>query len=228
MPLFRSRPAVLSAALVVIASLITVAPAVADGVAKDAVQVAGPKPFIWPATGRITQQYGCTGFWAEPPYGSCRHFHGGVDIADKQGTPIRAAAGGVISHVGWDPWGTRNWMVMINHGDGLTTWYAHMRGKDLDGVREGVRVAQGDVIGHMSDTGMATGVHLHWAVLKDGRYVNPRNYVAGRPFKPRKSDQSSGSVTCHDVWIAALPGAVTAVALPGNDGDVGDSVSCTG
>jgi murein DD-endopeptidase MepM/ murein hydrolase activator NlpD len=225
--LLRSRPAVLSIALATVAVLAVTAglPAIAQDLDPEVTQ---PKPFIWPTTGRITQQYGCTGFWAEPSYGSCRHFHGGIDIADRQGTPIHAAADGTVSHVGWDPWGTRAWMVMINHGDGLSTWYAHMRGRAIAGLDVGARVEQGDVIGFMGDTGMSTGVHLHWAVLKDGRYADPGRYVDGRPFKVRKSSEPSSLASCDDIWIAAAPGAVTAVALPGNDGVVGGAPSCAG
>jgi murein DD-endopeptidase MepM/ murein hydrolase activator NlpD len=229
-PLFRSRstvtprPAVISIAFALVATLAVGAPTVGQ----DAVPgVAQPKPFIWPTTGRVTQPFGCTGFWAEPRYGSCRHFHGGIDIADKQGTPIHAAADGVVTHVGWDPWGTRNWMVMINHGGGLTTWYAHLRGRDIAGINVGARVRQGEVIGYMSDTGMATGVHLHWAVLKDGRYVNPRKYVEGKPFRPRQTGRPTTAASCDDIWIAAAPTAATAMVLPGGDGALGGDFSCS-
>jgi murein DD-endopeptidase MepM/ murein hydrolase activator NlpD len=218
----------MSVVFMVITSLAAAAPAIAEDSTQDSAQdVAQPKPFIWPTTGRITQQYGCTGFWAEPAYGGCRHFHGALDIADRQGAPVHAAADGVITHAGWDPWGTRAWMVMINHRDGLTTWYAHLRGRDIDGIRVGARVSQGDVIGYMSNTGMATGVHLHWAVLKDGRYVNPRKYVDGRPFKARKTSAPANAAACDEVWIAAAPGAVTAVVLPGVDASVGGDASCS-
>ena len=168
--MIRSRSKFLAYALVALAAVAIANPVVADE---------GSDTFIWPTSGRITQPYGCTGFWMEPRHGSCAHFHGGIDIANPRGTPIRAAADGVISHVGWDKWGTRNWMVIINHGGGLTTWYAHMRGKQLTGIQEGVRVRQGEVVGHMDTTGMSTGVHLHWAVLQNGEYVNPRNFVEG-------------------------------------------------
>jgi murein DD-endopeptidase MepM/ murein hydrolase activator NlpD len=214
-----SRTGVLSVAFLIATSLFTVTPAIAQDGSRS-------EPFIWPTSGRITQPFGCTGFWAEPSYGSCRHFHGGIDIADTRGTPIRAAADGVITHVGWDPWGTHNWMVMINHGAGMSTWYAHLRGRRIAGVREGARVRQGEVIGYMSDTGMATGVHLHWAVLKDGRYVNPRRYVDGLPFKPRKSGTPQSAASCDDIWIADVPTGPTAAVLPGGDGATGSDVTC--
>jgi murein DD-endopeptidase MepM/ murein hydrolase activator NlpD len=180
--------------------------------------------FIWPTTGRVTQPFGCTGFYYEPRQGSCAHFHGGIDIADSRGTPIRASADGVITHVGWDQWGTRNWMVIINHGGGLTTWYAHMRGKKMTDIQKGVRVQQGDVVGYMDTTGMSTGVHLHWAVLKDGSYANPRDYVDGLPSGPRKNGQP-GAAAC-EVWIANVASGATAVVLEGDDGGGGMDAIC--
>jgi murein DD-endopeptidase MepM/ murein hydrolase activator NlpD len=147
--------------------------------------------FIWPTSGRLTQNYGCTGFWAEPRRGSCAHFHGGIDIGNSRGTPIRAAADGIISHVGLDPWLTRNrsWMVIINHGAGLQTMYAHLRDREMEGIRRGARVEQGQVIGLMDMTGMATGPHLHFSFISNGSWVNPRDYIDGLPqrSKPRGS-----------------------------------------
>ena len=217
-PVIRPRANVLIIALILVAGVAFTAPAAAGE---------GSKPMIWPATGRVSQPYGCTGFFMEPRYGNCRHFHGGIDIADSRGTPIRAAADGVVSHVGWDKWGTRNWMVILKHGDGLVTWYAHLRDKELAGIRRGVRVRQGEVIGYMSDTGHATGVHLHWAVLKDGRYANPRNYVDGNPYKPKKSGTPTGGASaCDEVWIALAPGAATAVVQAGEVGGGDSDVEC--
>lgn len=215
--MIRSRNKFLAYALVFLVSGAIASPVVAED---------GSNTFIWPTSGRMSQPYGCTGFWAEPRLGSCRHFHGGVDIANSRGTPIRAAADGVVTHVGWDPWGTRNWMVMIRHGGGLTTWYAHMRGKQLTDIHSGVRVLQGEVIGYMDQTGLATGVHLHWAVLKYGAYVNPRNYVDGLPYKPPKRGAPTSTASCDDVWIASVSGAVTAMVLPTDEGSGGADATC--
>jgi murein DD-endopeptidase MepM/ murein hydrolase activator NlpD len=187
---------------------------------------ANGRPFIWPTTGRITQPYGCTGFSAEPRLGSCRHFHGGIDIANNRGTPIRAAAAGVVTHVGWDIWGTHAWMVMINHGGGVQTWYAHMRGKQIPGLHRGTRVRQGQVIGYMDSTGQSTGVHLHWAVVKNGHYVNPKNYVDDQPFRPRSNGSPTSAAACDDVWIASVDGAVTAAVTEGEDGAGGSDTNC--
>jgi murein DD-endopeptidase MepM/ murein hydrolase activator NlpD len=135
-------------------------------------------PFLWPTTGRITQGFGCTGFWAEPRYGKCGHFHNGIDIANRRGTPIYAAASGRIKILGWDPWyHDHDWLIMINNGNGFKTLYAHMKPEHLRGIRRGAYVRQGQLIGHMSDTGRAIGVHLHWGVYHNGRPVNPANFL---------------------------------------------------
>ena len=212
-----SRYKIPAYALVVLATLAIANPVVAEE---------GSDTFIWPTSGRITQPYGCTGFWAEPRQGSCAHFHGGIDIADSRGTPIRAAADGVITHAGWDQWGTRNWMVIINHGGGMTTWYAHLRGKELTEIQKGVRVRQGEVVGYMDQTGLATGVHLHFSILKNGAYVNPRDHVEGLPFRPRKHGTPTSAASCGDVWIASLSGGATAEARVGEDGAGGADASC--
>ncbi len=187
----------------------------------------GSRKFIWPTKGRITQPYGCTGFSWEPRRGSCAHFHGGIDIANGRGTPIRAAGGGVITHVGWDPWGTRNWMVIMRHGNGIVTWYAHMRPRQIAGIREGVRVRQGQVVGYMSDTGMATGVHLHWAVLKNGSYVNPKNYVDGKPTRNQTTSapQQHQPVGCTSAPVAYDSGPSAAVLNYNDPG--GTPTACT-
>jgi len=211
-----SRVSVFAISLTLVATLATTSPVAA---------AEGSKPFIWPTRGKVTQPYGCTGYPVEPRYGRCSHFHGGMDIAYERGTPIRAAAAGIVTHVGWDIWGTRAWMVIINHGGDIVSWYAHLRGKQIAGLREGARVRQGQLIGYMSDTGMATGVHLHWAVLKAGRYVNPRNYVDGLPFRPRRNNGSAGS--CDGIWIASVAAGLAVGAVgEGSDYAGGNDTSC--
>jgi murein DD-endopeptidase MepM/ murein hydrolase activator NlpD len=135
-------------------------------------------PFLWPTAGRITQSFGCTGFWVEPRYGSCSHFHNGIDIANRRGTPIYAAASGRIRYVGRNPWwNDGDWLILIGNGNGFRTLYAHMKPEQLRGIRQGRHVRQGQLIGHMSNTGEATGVHLHWGVYYNGRPVNPTNFL---------------------------------------------------
>ena len=119
-------------------------------------------------------------------------------------------------------------MVIINHGGGIVTWYAHLRGKQMAGVRKGMRVRQGQLVGYMSDTGMATGVHLHWAVLKAGRYVNPRNYVDGLPYRPRGNDgRPTSAASCDGIWIASVAaGQAVGAVGEGADNAGGVDTSC--
>ena len=186
--------------------------------------VAQPEPtFAWPTSGRVTQPYGCTGFRFEPRRGSCAHFHGGIDIANRSGTPIRAAADGVISHVGWDPWLARriaSWMVIINHGGGVQTMYAHLLVREIEGVARGQRVTKGQLIGLMGSTGLSTGPHLHFSFLRNGSWADPGDFVAGRPQprKPRAAPQPARTgCRVTGAGMGAWLGGATAVHLEFNE-----------
>ena len=227
--LIPSRSRYLAAAFAILTVIAMAAPVIAQTRAYAHVaQLPGvadeeAKPFIWPTVGKISQPYGCTGFVFEPRRGNCRHFHEGIDIANMKGTPIRAAAAGRVTHVGWDQWGTRNWMVMLDHGDGVVTWYAHMRGRDIDGLTVGTFVGQGDLVGYMDTTGLSTGPHLHWAVRIDGRFVNPINFVDGGPAARQKSELGVEPPSCETELLGLLgpnalhSGATTAAATEGAD-----------
>jgi murein DD-endopeptidase MepM/ murein hydrolase activator NlpD len=100
--------------------------------------------------------------------------HTGIDIIGKKGTPIYATADGVVSS---ESEGTGYGItVIINHGRGYQTLYAHLSKKN---VRDGQRVRRGDVIGYMGSTGLSVGVHLHYEVIKNGEKVNPIHYFFG-------------------------------------------------
>lgn len=131
----------------------------------------------WPMPGTITQEFGCTGFWWEPPYGNCAHFHSGIDIANALGTPIRAAGAGVVVYAGAHPYDTypKAWIVVIAHSSRLVTWYAHVSTKIP--VSAGQHVSGGQVIAYEGLTGKTTGPHLHWAVQFDGTWMNPRLFL---------------------------------------------------
>ena len=133
--------------------------------------------FNWPTTGLVTQEYGCTGFPLEPPRGSCAHFHSGIDIANSEGTAIRAAGDGVVAFIGWNPYDRHDpaFIIVIGHSGGLETYYAHMEPRYV--VSSGQFVKQGQLIGYMGATGNATGPHLHWEVRVHGHDTNPRAYV---------------------------------------------------
>lgn len=133
--------------------------------------------FMWPTNGTVTQEYGCTGFRLEPPRGGCRHFHGGIDIANSSGTPIRAAGDGVVAFVGWNKWDGSNpaFVVMIAHGGNINTFYSHLLPRYT--VRTNQRVRKGQVIGYMGATGNATGPHLHWEVMRGYTSLPPRAWT---------------------------------------------------
>jgi murein DD-endopeptidase MepM/ murein hydrolase activator NlpD len=96
--------------------------------------------------------------------------HKGVDFAASIGTPIHAAGNGIIAEVG--PNGAYGNYVRIRHNSEFATAYAHMSAF-RKGIKEGVRVKQGDVIGYVGTTGRSTGPHLHYEVLVKGEQVNP-------------------------------------------------------
>jgi murein DD-endopeptidase MepM/ murein hydrolase activator NlpD len=96
--------------------------------------------------------------------------HKGTDFAAPRGTPIYAGGSGVIAKA--EPYGSFGNYVRIRHSDTWSTAYAHMH-NFAKGIRPGVRVRQGQVIGYVGTTGRSTGNHLHYEVLKNGKQVNP-------------------------------------------------------
>jgi murein DD-endopeptidase MepM/ murein hydrolase activator NlpD len=96
--------------------------------------------------------------------------HNGVDFAAPQGTPVRAAGDGVVSWAG--PNGEYGNQVAIDHGDGMVTTYSHLSGIAA-GVRADLHVRQGQVVGFVGQTGLATGPHLHFALFRNQQYINP-------------------------------------------------------
>jgi len=133
----------------------------------------------WPMGGVITQEFGCTGFPAEPPLGSCAHFHIGIDLAAPCGTRVVASGPGTVVFVGYNPYDAppRAWIVIIAHSTGLQTWYAHMSASAPAGISYGAEVVAGQVVGYEASTGHSTGCHLHWAVRRNGTFSNPRLFV---------------------------------------------------
>jgi murein DD-endopeptidase MepM/ murein hydrolase activator NlpD len=123
--------------------------------------------YIWPTRGTFTSGYGWR--WGR--------MHRGIDIAGPVGTPIVAAASGVVVRSGWNSGGYGN-LVDIRHPDGSLTRYAH-NSRLL--VREGQQVSQGQQIAAMGSTGYSTGPHLHFEIhLAGSGTVNPMAYLPGR------------------------------------------------
>ena len=94
--------------------------------------------------------------------------HPGFDLAAPTGTTVDAAAAGTVTHAG--PAGTYGNLVIIKHGDGVETRYAHL---SATSVKEGDHVSAGQPIGAVGTTGYSTGPHLHFEVRKDGQPIDP-------------------------------------------------------
>jgi murein DD-endopeptidase MepM/ murein hydrolase activator NlpD len=118
----------------------------------------------WPARGPITSPFG----WRFR--GS--NFHTGIDIGAGYGTSVDAATSGMVVLAGWD--GGYGRCVLIDHGDGLATRYAHLSRID---VGLGERVNKGEIIGNVGESGNATGPHLHFEVIINGSVENPLHFL---------------------------------------------------
>lgn len=107
--------------------------------------------------------------WRNSPFTGKRSFHGGIDMACSSGTPIYAALSGRVSRVGSDSvYGN---YVEITHHSGYKTLYAHMSKVN---TTKGAYVNTSSLIGYVGSTGMSTGPHLHFAVYKNGKSLNPQ------------------------------------------------------
>ncbi len=115
--------------------------------------------FVWPTSGSISQRF----VW----------YHKGIDIANSGGPDILAADSGTVIVSGWSPVGYGNY-VIIDHGNGYKTLYAHMQTLY---VAAGQTVSRGNRIGKMGSTGRSTGPHLHFEIISNGVYLNPLNIL---------------------------------------------------
>ncbi|KAF5053478.1 hypothetical protein SDC9_69124 [bioreactor metagenome] len=99
-------------------------------------------------------------------------FHRGLDLAKATGSSIKAADGGTVISAGWD--GSYGYSILVNHGGGFTTRYAHCSNLY---VSAGDKVYQGEIIAAVGSTGVSTGPHLHFEIMKYGSVVNPASYI---------------------------------------------------
>ena len=129
-------------------------------------------PSIWPVLGHITDSFGSR----LDPFSGEGAFHTGVDVASDYGAPVHATADGVITiaenHAGYGR------LVVVDHGFGITTWYAHL---SAFSAIVGARVKRGEVVGYTGISGRSTGPHVHYEVRVNNAPVNPWRYMRSTP-----------------------------------------------
>ena len=128
--------------------------------------------FIYPVRGaRLTSPFG----WRNDPISGVRRHHAAIDLGAPQGTPIRAAMEGRVSALGYN--NTYGNFIILSHPGNHQTLYAHLH---TVSVRRGDQVRQGAQIGTVGNTGYSTGPHLHFAIYKNGRAVNPLDFLGSQ------------------------------------------------
>jgi murein DD-endopeptidase MepM/ murein hydrolase activator NlpD len=125
-------------------------------------------PSVWPAHGWVSSGFG----YRVSPFTSEQELHRGLDICSRKGAPVIAPADGVVASIESDPGYGRT--VIINHGYGLNTMYAHL---DKVLVKKGQAVRRQQEIAQVGETGRTTGSHLHYEIYLNGVPVNPLRYI---------------------------------------------------
>jgi murein DD-endopeptidase MepM/ murein hydrolase activator NlpD len=129
-------------------------------------------PAIWPVLGHITDSFG----ERLDPFSGEGAFHTGVDVATDYGVAVHSTADGIVTiaenHAGYGR------LVVIDHGFGITTWYAHL--SSFSAI-SGARVKRGEVVGYTGISGRSTGPHVHYEVRVNNAPVNPWRYMRSTP-----------------------------------------------
>lgn len=125
-------------------------------------------PSLWPVEGRLTSSFG----ERVDPFNGEGAFHSGIDISVPYGTPIHAAADGVVTFAEFSSGYGR--LIHIDHGHGVTSGYGHLSGF---AISPGQHVKRGQIIGYVGTTGRATSPHLHYEVRIQNVPVNPHKYL---------------------------------------------------
>jgi murein DD-endopeptidase MepM/ murein hydrolase activator NlpD len=163
-PVYAIRSQAEGAGLTVTFSAIPPAAPLPGGSSALAANMSAAWPAGWPVAGVLTSRYGPR---VHPLSGAYRQ-HQGIDLAAREGTPIRATGSGVVSTAGWA--GNYGLLVSLDHGGAVQTRYAHMSRLN---VGSGQRVNAGDIIGFVGSTGNSTGPHVHYEIRQNGRALNP-------------------------------------------------------
>jgi Peptidase family M23 len=139
------------------------------------------EPSLWPVNGILRSSFGGR---CDPLSGEGT-FHTGVDLAAATGTPVHVTADGVVTSAGWS--GAYGKLVVVDHGNGIETYYAHL---SEFMVVPGQEVQRGQIIALSGGTGRVTGPHMHYEVRLHGTPVNPYKYLAKAQTAPSASPHS--------------------------------------
>jgi murein DD-endopeptidase MepM/ murein hydrolase activator NlpD len=134
--------------------------------------LASATPSIWPAHGWLTGTFG----GRSDPFSGEPAFHQGLDISTDKGQPVFATADGTVESAAYT--GEYGNFVVVKHGFGLTTRYGHL---SAFAVKPGQTVQRGAILGYVGATGRATGSHLHYEILANGRLINPLRLLTQQP-----------------------------------------------
>jgi murein DD-endopeptidase MepM/ murein hydrolase activator NlpD len=126
--------------------------------------LAAATPSLWPTHGWLTGTFG----GRSDPFSGEPAFHQGIDISTDKGQPVQATADGSVESASYT--GDYGNLVVLKHSFGLATRYGHL---SAFAVKPGQSVKRGDVIGYVGATGRATGAHLHYEILANGKLINP-------------------------------------------------------
>ena len=125
-------------------------------------------PSVRPAQGYISSKFG----WRRSPFTGRRHYHRGIDIVNKIGTPVKATASGRVYFVGTKIfWGNS---IFIEHIDGMLSKFGHLSMFEVD---NGDSVRRGDIIGYMGMSGRSTGPHLHYQIEIGDQALDPMRFI---------------------------------------------------
>jgi murein DD-endopeptidase MepM/ murein hydrolase activator NlpD len=124
--------------------------------------------FNYPIRGKLSSPFG----WRNDPFTGVRRYHAAIDLAAPTGTMVKAAMDGRVTTVGYNA--TYGKFIILSHSNNFQTLYAHL---NATSVSQGGYISQGAKIGEVGSTGYSTGPHLHFAVYKNGRAVNPLDFL---------------------------------------------------
>lgn len=141
------------------------------------------EPSLWPVNGAVSSAFG----GRSDPFSGDGDFHTGVDLQAAAGTPVHVTADGVVAKTEYD--GRYGNLLVVDHGNGMQTWYAHL---SKFKVTPGQEVRRGEEVALTGGTGRVTAPHLHYEVRVGGTPVNPYKYLAkaaiSMPTQPAHSD----------------------------------------